>query len=116
MVAHVRQRLKRIWLTGRGNGKREETEQTSSTTEKGTLWPLAKVVEIYPSLDGQIRVVKIKTSKGELQRAVKKLISLEIRQYEEVPTLGLSNTQRNEIENLKHEEKDRQTSATCELG
>lgn len=40
-------------------------------------WPLAKVEEVYPGKDGQIRVVKLKTTKGVLIRPIQRLISLE---------------------------------------
>ncbi|XP_071035401.1 uncharacterized protein [Parasteatoda tepidariorum] len=35
-------------------------------SKKRTLWPLAKVMEVYPGKDGKVRVVKLKTSSGEL--------------------------------------------------
>lgn len=68
--------------------------------QKRTLWPLAKVISIFPSADGIIRVVKVKTANGELQRPVKKLIPLEIRHGENVSIFGVSKTQMNEVSAL----------------
>ena len=41
--------------------------------EKRGLWPLAKVIEIYPGLDGVVRSVKLRTPHGEKIRPVIKL-------------------------------------------
>lgn len=38
-------------------------------TKKRLFWPMAKVIEVYPSKDRNIRVVRLKTSKGEILRA-----------------------------------------------
>ena len=45
-------------------------------TEENTSrpsWPLGRVVELYPSRDGLIRTVKLKTQKGYLVRPVQRL-------------------------------------------
>eukprot|EP00731_Ephydatia_muelleri_P001304 Em0001g1304a len=41
-----------------------------------TLWPLARVVRVYPGKDGLVRVVDVKTSKGIYKRPVTKLVVL----------------------------------------
>ena len=41
-----------------------------------TLWPLARVVCVYPGKDGLVRVVDVKTSKGVYKRPVTKLVVL----------------------------------------
>ena len=41
-----------------------------------TLWPLARVVRVYPGKDGLVRVVDVKTSKGVYKRPVTKLVVL----------------------------------------
>ena len=41
-----------------------------------TLWPLARVVRVYPGKDGLVRVVDVKTSKGIYKRPVMKLVVL----------------------------------------
>lgn len=76
--------------------------------QKRALWPLAKVIELCPSSDGEIRVAKVRTVKGELERPVKKLIPLEIRKGEEVPIFGLSNRQLEEIAALEKSETKKQ--------
>jgi len=48
-------------------------------TQKRLDWPLAVVKEIFPGKDGHVRVVKLKTEKGELIRPIQRLIPLEIR-------------------------------------
>lgn len=41
-------------------------------------WPIGKIIEIYPSKDGIVRVAKIKTVSGILIRPIKKLCPLEL--------------------------------------
>lgn len=41
-----------------------------------TLWPLARVVRVYPGKDGLVRVADVKTSKGTYRRPVTKLVVL----------------------------------------
>lgn len=38
------------------------------------IWPVARVIEVYPGADGFVRSVKIKTPTSELVRPVNKLI------------------------------------------
>lgn len=53
-----------IVLLGHGNLKRLD-------------WPLARVVKVFPGKDGVTRMVKIKTTTGELVRPVQRLYPLE---------------------------------------
>lgn len=46
--------------------------------QKRINWPLAKIIEVYPSKDGAIRVAKIKTGNGVLVRPVQRLYPLEL--------------------------------------
>lgn len=46
--------------------------------QKRLYWPLARVIEIYPGRDGQVRVAKVKTMSGFLIRPVQRLYPLEI--------------------------------------
>ena len=46
--------------------------------QKRLDWPLAVIREVYPGKDGYVRMVKLKTSKGELVRPIQKLIPLEV--------------------------------------
>ena len=41
-----------------------------------TKWPLARIVEVYPGKDGQVRVVTVPTSQGTYKRPVTKIVSL----------------------------------------
>ena len=45
------------------------------------LWPLARVIETYPSKDGLIRSAKIKTRNTQLTRPITKLVMLEGKLY-----------------------------------
>lgn len=40
-------------------------------------WPVAKVIELFPSCDGVVRSVKLSTNKKELTRAIQRLYLLE---------------------------------------
>lgn len=41
-------------------------------------WPLGRVIAVFPGKDNFIRVVKVKTAKGELTRAVQSVYPLEM--------------------------------------
>ena len=40
---------------------------------KAAQWPIARVEVVYPGKDGQVRVARIKTSKGSYTRPITKL-------------------------------------------
>jgi len=44
---------------------------------KRNCWPLGRIVSTFPSPDGQVRVVNVKTVGGEYQRPVSKICVLE---------------------------------------
>ncbi|KMQ84824.1 integrase core domain protein [Lasius niger] len=46
--------------------------------QKRLDWPLAKVEEVFPGKDGHVRIVRLKTAKGELIRPIQRLIPLEV--------------------------------------
>ena len=41
-------------------------------------WPMARIIEVHPGRDGHIRVVRLKTSSGELIRPIQRIFPLEI--------------------------------------
>jgi hypothetical protein len=42
------------------------------------IWPLGRIVNLYPGKDGQVRVADIKTIRGTYRRPVSKLIPLDV--------------------------------------
>ncbi|XP_055942529.1 uncharacterized protein LOC129972416 [Argiope bruennichi] len=48
------------------------------TNQKRLNWPLGKITEIFPGKDGSVRLVKVKTKKGEFLRPVQRLYALEV--------------------------------------
>lgn len=46
--------------------------------QKRLHWSLARVQEAFPGTDKGLRAVRLKTSKGELIRAIQRLIALEV--------------------------------------
>ncbi|KAJ8038809.1 hypothetical protein HOLleu_16344 [Holothuria leucospilota] len=47
------------------------------TNQRGH-WPLGRVVEVFKGPDGHVRVVRVKTSKGDITRSITKLSLLEV--------------------------------------
>ena len=47
-------------------------DQTTFTN----TWPLGRIVQTYPGVDGRVRVMTVKTLKGEFKRPVSKLVLL----------------------------------------
>ena len=45
--------------------------------KKRISWPLARILELIPGKDGVIRVIRLKTTDGELTRPLQRLIFLE---------------------------------------
>ena len=50
--------------------------------KKRIEWSLAKIIELIPGNDKEIRVARIKTSTGELVRSLQRLIPLEVKSTE----------------------------------
>lgn len=50
----------------------------SDDNKKRLLWPLARIIELYSGRDGNVRCVKLNTTKGTLMRPIQRLIPLEI--------------------------------------
>ncbi|GBO43063.1 hypothetical protein AVEN_56294-1 [Araneus ventricosus] len=45
-------------------------------------WPLGKVIEVFTSLDGNIRLVKLKTKNVEILRPMLRLYPLEVGEHQ----------------------------------
>lgn len=58
--------------------KIEEIVLVGHDNRKRLDWPLGKIIELMPGKDGECRLVKLQTSKGELLRPVQTLYRLEI--------------------------------------
>ena len=58
-------------------------------------WPLARVVKLHPGIDGNVRSVDVRTSKGTVCRPIKKLHRLEVC---ELPNVDMDVTEVPEIE------------------
>ncbi|GFS75999.1 DUF5641 domain-containing protein, partial [Nephila pilipes] len=52
------------------------------------LWPLAKIIEIFPVRDNVVRLAKVKTDNGIFLRPIQRLFPLEISQSKDDPLPG----------------------------
>jgi hypothetical protein len=50
-----------------------------------TFWSMAMVMQVYPGRDGCVRVVRLKTTLGEMTRPVQQVYPLEVRTQVVVP-------------------------------
>ncbi|GFQ84442.1 DUF5641 domain-containing protein [Trichonephila clavata] len=50
----------------------------SSDNLKKIDWPLARVIQLFPSKDGDVRLTKVKMKNGEFLRPIDRLIPLEL--------------------------------------
>lgn len=58
-----------------------------SDDKKRIMWPMARIMELFPGRDGHIRVAKLKTSNGTLTRPMQRLFPLEV-STEEIPPIN----------------------------
>lgn len=58
-------------------------------------WPLGRVIEIISGRDGEVRLVKLKTGKGELLRPVQRISLLEMKKSSDSSTLSVPKKTRN---------------------
>ena len=76
--------LAHLVLRNKKSGSREvhvgDLVYIGSDDKKRIDWPLARVVKIFPGRDGVVRVARVKTRKGELDRPVQRLYPLELEQ------------------------------------
>ena len=84
-----------------------------SDNQKRLEWPLGKVQEIIQGKDGNVRVVKLRTSQGVLSRVLQRLIPLEVKSFcetnykEEIQNLQKkSKTAKNQVRDRKKNNKD----------
>lgn len=64
------------WWTTRGNLKEGQLCLLRNESTQPCRWPLARIVRLHPGEDGQMRVVDVRTSGGELTRPVVKVVPL----------------------------------------
>lgn len=50
--------------------------------KKRLEWPMARIVELFPGKDKEIRVARLKTKNGELVRSLQRLVHMELRAKE----------------------------------
>lgn len=66
------------WMTPVKNIAINDVVLLKEDNTKPLVWPLARVVEVFPSKDGHIRLVKVKTKDSILVRNITKLCPLPI--------------------------------------
>ena len=87
LVRHFWRRWLQEWLPSLGARTKWHQERrdlqvgevvlvVSPDTARGN-WPLGRVVEVYPGVDGRVRVAKLQVGEGTLVRPVVKLCPLE---------------------------------------
>jgi len=89
-----------------------EIVMVSNETLKRLEWPMAKIVELIPGRDGNVRVARIKTSKGELIRPIQRLVPLEIRSEAEFPILQKELRPKGAKKNMR-EEDGKEVTTRC---
>lgn len=67
---------------GRSRIKIGEIVLVGSDNQKRINWPLARITELIKGKDGECRLVRLKTSKGEILRPVQRIYRLEIQDDE----------------------------------
>ena len=65
------------WLCSKKNLAQGDIVLMVDENSPRNLWPLARVLEVYPSKDGMVRTVRIRTRGGVLVRPIDKLCLLE---------------------------------------
>lgn len=88
LMRHFWQRWLREWLPSLNRRKKWHKEKVDLKVDDLVLvmekdvvrgqWPLGRIKEVFPGPDGHIRVVKIKTSRGEVIRNITKVCHLEL--------------------------------------
>ena len=68
---------RRKWFHPNHNLKKDDVVMVVDKEVKRAEWPLGRVVEAFPGVDGFVRVVKIKTKDGEYVHPIHCLCPLE---------------------------------------
>ncbi|XP_064077635.1 uncharacterized protein LOC135195304 [Macrobrachium nipponense] len=79
------------------------------------MWKLARVIQLMPSSDGLVRVVKLQTSNGETTRSVDKLYPLEVSKPEDMYTVEAAEKNLGDSQNsegYQAEERPKRRAAT----
>lgn len=64
------------WNTVEGNLQVNDLVLLKEDNVPPGVWPVARVMEVYPGADGIVRSVKIRTPKSDLERPISKLVKL----------------------------------------
>ncbi|XP_064097296.1 uncharacterized protein LOC135208730 [Macrobrachium nipponense] len=79
------------------------------------MWKLARVIQLMPSSDGLVRVVKLQTSNGETTRSVDKLYPLEVSKPDDMYTVEAAEKSLGDSQNsegYQAEERPKRRAAT----
>lgn len=69
---------RRKWKVEKRDLKINDVVMILEKTNQRCHWPLGTVVEVFKGPDGHLRVVQVKTSKGDITRSITKLSFLEV--------------------------------------
>ena len=68
------------WFQTRENAKIGDLVLELNPNRKRTQWEMALITNVFPSKDGLVRKVRIKTQNGEYNRAINKLCVIATRE------------------------------------
>ena len=69
--------MQKKWFHPKHNLEKDDVVMIIEKDAKRAEWPLGRVTEVFPGVDGLVRVVRIKTKDGEYLRLVHCLCPLE---------------------------------------
>ncbi|GFU91795.1 integrase catalytic domain-containing protein [Trichonephila clavipes] len=75
-LTHLQTRAK--WSVRNPNLMENQLVLLKDPNTKPLDWPMGRILEVFPSSDGLVRVVNVKTSTGILKRAITKVVPLPI--------------------------------------
>ncbi|GFW97519.1 DUF5641 domain-containing protein [Trichonephila clavipes] len=65
-------------IIGCGSPELGEMVLIGNDNKKRLSWPIAKIIELIPGRDGEIRTVRLKTQHGNVIRPVQRIFPLEV--------------------------------------